>query len=169
MMSTAVNRRSFLRGAVTSAPAEKPPLRPPGVSETSLAACNACGECAAACPEDIIVFGADGYPKLSFAQSGCDFCGTCVEACKRDVFATPTPTHFEATLSLSDKCLIQSGVACQICTDFCDHDALLFDLSVRPAGAIQVDNARCTGCGFCVGSCPAGAITVQASRQRITA
>ncbi|MGR3616270.1 MAG: 4Fe-4S dicluster domain-containing protein [Paracoccaceae bacterium] len=57
--------------------------------------------------------------------------------------------------------MLNAGIGCQVCTDSCPERALLFDLSVRPVGAIRVQAENCTGCGGCVASCPSNAISIQ--------
>ncbi|WP_353531685.1 ferredoxin-type protein NapF [Cognatishimia sp. WU-CL00825] len=166
MSDQTLNRRDFFRGAKRHA--DSVVVRPPGITTAGLSRCTSCKDCATACPEQVIGFGPDKMPFLAFAQGGCSFCGDCATACQHDVF-DPDHMTLSADVAIASKCLLQAGTSCQICTDFCDTEALRFDLSVRPFGAIHIDNAACTGCGFCVSACPVDAISVTANRQKVAA
>jgi heterodisulfide reductase subunit A-like polyferredoxin len=45
-------------------------------------------------------------------------------------------------------------VACDLCTDYCQFDALVL------GDVAQVVEARCVGCGVCVPFCPEGALSL---------
>lgn len=163
MTAPAINRRAFLRGATI------PERLPPWVRSDALSKCSTCGDCATACPEDIISMSRSGYPSVDFTQTGCTFCGACAEACPEDVFGSQQEPAWDAQVSISEACLLKSGVSCQLCTDFCDAEALRFDLSIRPSGGLALQLQDCTGCGMCVGSCPTNAIAVQPIQNRAAA
>ena len=56
---------------------------------------------------------------------------------------------------------MSAGVVCQICRDVCPEEgAIRFELAYRNAPQPRVEPDACTGCGACVGTCPAAAITV---------
>lgn len=157
MTTSAISRRDLFRGAALK---PEPDNRPPWVGREALSQCTSCSDCASACPENILRLDDKGLPKIEFSETGCTFCGDCAEACSEGVFGEPTTSPWQVQLDISDKCLLQAGVTCQVCTDFCDTEALCFDLSQRPVGALLVDQGTCTGCGECVGACPVTAISV---------
>ncbi len=166
MSATNINRRDLFRGTLQPAVGVN---RPPWVSQASLVRCDSCEECVAACPEDILSLDSRGHPVVDFSNTGCTFCGDCANACPQDVFGSTSEPAWQAQLSVSQNCLLESGVSCQVCTDFCDYDALSFDLSCRPVGALKVEQDNCTGCGMCVGACPVTAISVEPANKRKTA
>lgn len=45
--------------------------------------CDGCGDCAAVCPEKIIIIGASGQAELAAAPGVCGGCGLCADACTR--------------------------------------------------------------------------------------
>lgn len=163
MTAPAINRRAFLRGATL------PDRLPPWVSAKALSHCTSCAECVAACPEEIISISRSGYPSVDFSHTGCTFCGACADACPEDVFGSTQDPAWDAEVRVSDDCLLKSGVSCQLCTDFCDAEALQFDLSIRPSGGLVIQLQDCTGCGMCVGACPTNAISVQPIQSRVAA
>lgn len=135
-------------------------LRPPWSTEASVrAACTSCGDCVGACPEGILVPGPAGTPVIDFGLGACTFCEGCARACSEAVFDLARPP-WDLVATLDRSCFLTSGISCRSCTDACDTGALRFDLGARPVGRIAVDADACTGCGACVGICPAGAISV---------
>jgi ferredoxin-type protein NapF len=144
-----------------------PEPRPPWSSETRIrAGCDSCGACLKACPEAILIPGPAGTPVVDFSRGGCIFCGDCARACPEaeTVFAplseAPWAEQGGRIAEVGAGCMLQLGIACQLCTDSCETEALRIDLSVRPVGRIRLDAQACSGCGFCLQSCPAGAITL---------
>ncbi|MGC3937288.1 ferredoxin-type protein NapF [Roseobacter sp. EG26] len=158
MKPSGINRRQFLRG--TPRPTELP-LRPPWVTQLSLRSCTSCGDCVTACPEDILHLDADRKPAVDFTETGCTFCGECAEACTHEVFKVTDGPAWNADVIVSASCLLQSGVSCQLCTDFCDVEALRFDMNHPPVGTLRIDQETCTSCGMCVAACPTSAISLK--------
>jgi ferredoxin-type protein NapF len=145
------------------------PQRPPWTSETLIRdGCDSCGKCIPACPEGILIPGPAGTPVLDFARGECTFCGVCAEACHAagTVFTAPEETPWEAqggrVARIGQGCILSAGISCQLCTDYCDNEALRMDLSHRPVGRITLDESACKACGACVQGCPEGAITIAA-------
>lgn len=50
--------------------------------------------------------------------------------------------------------------ACRACIDVCPDRAVFYEV-----GKIQVDSAKCSRCGLCVGSCPTGALTLRGTDE----
>lgn len=153
------SRRAFLRGRVRA----ETPLRPPwALAEGDFTnMCTACHACLSACPEKVLVRGSGGYPVFDPGRGECTFCGACEAACEpralqRDAGQAPWTLVAHA----SGACLPLQGVVCRSCRDACGEDAIAFAPGALQAPAIDTD--RCTGCGACVGTCPASAISLQA-------
>ncbi|MCB1906791.1 MAG: ferredoxin-type protein NapF [Rhodocyclaceae bacterium] len=151
-------RRQFLRAPISAA---TPPRRPPNaVHEHRLALlCDACGECVAACPTDIIVL-RDGLPELDFSRGECRLCGDCARACKPAALAPADAVRLDLRARIGATCLAIRGVECRICGDHCEAGAIRF----RPArGGIRLPEIvpdACTGCGACFAPCPEAAIDI---------
>jgi ferredoxin-type protein NapF len=152
------SRRAFLRGRAR----QKLPLRPPWavVEPTFLAACTACGDCIDACPETVLVRGDGQFPEFDPMQGECTFCEACADACEARaldlVSIGPAWTH---KAQIADACLARNGVTCFSCRDACGEAAIRFAPAL--GGAVpELDLARCTGCGGCVGVCPVSAISL---------
>lgn len=135
--------------------------------------CNACGDCINACPTNIIVAGRAGYPILDFSRGHCTFCAACVEVCARECFARfdeRKPWHLEARIGKN--CVESKGVACRVCQDACEPDAIKFRPMVGGRAMPVMVADQCTGCGACVMTCPVQAITIgvpQAETQESSA
>lgn len=144
---------------------DPPPLRPPWTTDASVAAaCTRCGDCLTACPEGILRAGSGGFPEVDFhsGAGACTFCGACADACAEPVFTATAGGPWDARAQMSDACLARSGVHCQSCGDACAERAIRFRLARGAPPQPTLDAAACTGCGACVGVCPAGAVSVRA-------
>ncbi len=160
-----LSRRSFLKGRFDAAPTPEK-IRPPWTSEeTVLKECTNCGDCISACPENILIFDENDLPHVSFDIAGCTFCGACAEACNVAVYTSARNEPWPSKIQISDACLIKSGVTCQLCTDQCEASALTFNIRARPNGVVQIDLSSCTGCGTCISSCPASALSIHQPRE----
>jgi ferredoxin-type protein NapF len=119
--------------------------------------------CVEACPEKVIVAEGDRV-SVNFSENGCSFCQACAEICKEPVFASAemrqmsNPWHGAAKISTA--CLTLSGVVCQSCGDFCDQSAIRFSPNSNAIATPAILEDRCTGCGYCLASCPADAISI---------
>ncbi len=138
---TALTRAELIRGSfVPAAPTVRPPW---ALTEAAFRErCDGCGDCVAACPEEIIRMGRGRLPELDFGRGGCSFCGDCVRACPTDALtslAGAAAWHLKA--AVSDACFNAIGVLCRACEEHCEAGALSFRPRVRGRGRIVVDEA----------------------------
>ena len=139
--------------------------RPPWTSETRIREhCTSCGDCLKACPEGILVAGPAGTPTVDFSIGACTFCAACADVCGEDVFHSTDQHPWTIKAHISPSCFLDEGIACRSCADACETDALAFDLRAGSVGLMRIVEDNCTGCGACVGSCPADAIVIGAPR-----
>lgn len=157
-MTGMLSRRDLFRRA-----AGRPtPMRPPGsgAERDFEAACERCGACAEACPEAILVADAGGLPELTVSHGACTFCGACAEACPTGALRPDRIGAWPWRARIAPSCLSLNGTACRACQDVCDARAIRFRLETGGRAVPLLDPVACTGCGACVGSCPAGAIAL---------
>lgn len=155
-------RRGLFRGRLRVA---EPPVQLPwSVAWPQFSTgCTRCGDCLAACPEQILVNGEGGFPTVDFQLGECTFCGDCVAACKEPLFRPASETPWQYKASIAANCLANSQVYCQRCQDSCEPRAIRFipTLGRVPTPVIELDS--CNGCGACVQDCPVGSIKVDGS------
>lgn len=158
-----MTRRSFFKGRTFEA---SEVVRPPwsGSEPAFAAACSACDLCVAACPEHILVRGADGTPAVDFRRGECTFCGDCAKACPTGALDAEGPeaarAPWLARAVIASSCLSARGITCRVCGDRCGPRAITFRLAVGGAAFPMIDGSLCNGCGACVGPCPVDAVTV---------
>ena len=98
----------------------------------------------------------------------CVGCGICEYACsyeKEQVF-NPLKSRIRAVRMNQ---INNTATTCRACKDApcvssCPHEAL--SKSVQ-TGTINVDEIRCTGCGWCIESCQYGAVTMHPSKRKV--
>ena len=172
-----IGRRAFLRGqrlrGMTAAP-HRPPW---AVDETLFThTCTRCGACVAACPTGLLAQGAGGFPEADFRRARCTFCTDCAHACaenaRQGASRQPLALTFSPDLppwalrvTISTSCLPRQGVMCRSCEDHCEEGAVRFAPQLGRPAQPEITESRCTGCGECVASCPAHAISMQAFPQ----
>ena len=153
-------RRRLLRGrGRAAAPGRRQAPRLPWLrADAFFERCTRCGHCVRACPEAIVTAGDGGLPAIDFARGGCTFCGACADACPEELFADRAGAPWSARAAIGAACLAHRGVVCESCRDACEPRAIRFTPAPGRVPAPALDVHRCTGCGACVGMCPAGAI-----------
>jgi len=133
------------------------PIYPPYFhSREDFERCLDCSDksCEKVCEEGIIEI-VDGIPILNFSRSGCTFCDECARACELAVLKVEEKRFLPAMVIDPIECLAWHGTICSSCRDACLDRAIEFVGLFRPE-----IKGNCTGCGFCVGVCPTGAISV---------
>ncbi len=153
-----LSRRNLLFGRRPQAPS--PPL-PPWASPLFFDLCTHCGDCATACPSQIIKVGDDGFPKVDFSYGECTFCGDCVSACQRNALDQNLAEPWQIYAQIDGSCLAERGVDCRICGEACDEQAIRFQLAIGKVAQPIVNPEQCTGCGACVAPCPSQSIRLE--------
>lgn len=150
-----MNRREFFKAFVPLS--RKELLRPP-YAKGEFHDCSGCeAPCMEACETGIISLAKDGSPYLSFSKGGCTFCGECAKACPKGVLSLSSQERIRALVRINPKvCGAWQGVLCFSCKEPCLDNAIKFEGLGKPV----ILQDRCTSCGFCVSTCPAGAIEV---------
>lgn len=154
-----LSRRNFLKLRISRGAWE---LRPPwALTEPMFASvCTRCGDCLKACPEEILVKGTGGFPRVDFNRGACTFCGRCVDSCTAGALRRETetvePWSYRARIGAG--CLALNRTVCRSCGEACDARAIRFQLRPGGVAAPRVADDACTGCGACVSACPVRAI-----------
>lgn len=143
------------------------PVRPPwAITEAKfIETCNRCGECVKQCPLNVIQLADAGFPEMNFSQSGCDFCEVCVAVCIPAALNLNTEPPFQFTVTINEDCFSERGVICRSCGDVCENQAIKFKQVVGGITHVLMNSTSCNGCGECVSTCPANAITIQPGKQ----
>jgi len=116
--------------------------------------------CADACEEKIIIIGEDRTPSLDFSKGGCTYCKACLYACTPGVLSDVNEPIHAAVRINALKCMSWQDVMCFACKEPCLDNAIAFKGLFYP----EIDTARCTSCGFCIGRCPSDAIELTGTK-----
>ncbi|HPP53770.1 MAG TPA: 4Fe-4S dicluster domain-containing protein, partial [Thermoguttaceae bacterium] len=146
------------------------PLRPPGAAneEVFSGLCIRCGNCIRACPSRIILpqgaqHGLAGFltPFVHLDQDYCrEDCTRCTQACPTGALRPILPAEkpkVQIGLARVDmgRCLLGEARECFICRDRCPYQAIRTQFSpITYMVEVQINPARCNGCGACQVSCP---------------
>lgn len=150
-------------GAVRTASAATPLLRPPGGFDENelIGACVRCDRCRSVCPHGCIALGAleDGWlntetPVMDFTRGFCDFCADdpdgprCIRVCPTGALDGASPEAEVIGCAVLDAELC---VNCYKCVPACEYEALAWDeTNLVPV----VNEQKCNGCGACEYVCP---------------
>lgn len=134
-------------------------IRPPGSAEevSFLTLCTRCGACALACPTKTIRLFEPlqgtvqmNTPYMNLNEAPCDFCEACIEACPTDALKKEVTFQALGTAKvLSKNCVTFSQVMCDYCVHACPTAGALLSENGKPV----VNEALCTGCGYCISAC----------------
>jgi ferredoxin len=78
----------------------------------------------------------------------------------------PLSPSRDAVAQIKSGCLTNQGVFCRTCSEACEPDAITFTPAVGRAPIPRIDEDTCTGCGECVGICPANAIALKQRHKK---
>lgn len=130
--------------------------------------CTACGQCAQACPKNVIEIlpmvkevlvrchsKDKGAITRKGCQVGCIACGICVKVCP---YNAPSVENNLSRIDL-DKCKV-----CGLCVAKCPTSAILDSLPVRPKATVT---ETCIGCGSCVKVCPVNAASGEKKKLHV--
>ncbi len=151
-------------------PSPSKPLRPPGAADESCftGLCIRCGNCIRACPSRIILpdgarHGLAGFlaPVLYLDKDYCrEDCNRCTLSCPsgalQPVLLSEKP---KVRIGLAhvdmDRCMLAEARECFICRERCPYQAIRTQFSpITYIVEVQIDPARCNGCGACQVACP---------------
>ncbi|VAW87088.1 Ferredoxin-type protein NapF (periplasmic nitrate reductase) [hydrothermal vent metagenome] len=155
-----IRRRNLFHGKLSS---QAEDVRLPWLKSTSLFYdnCTQCGDCVQTCPENIIINGDGGYPRVEFKFGGCTFCELCAKVCPQNLFLIAnkkTAWNFRAVVGSS--CLSYQQVSCRSCQDSCEYGAINFTPQLGKVPEPVINSDLCLGCGACVSPCPNCAIEI---------
>lgn len=125
--------------------------RPPFAAEEHLflTACNGCGDCIQACPDNLIQI-QQQKAVLVLDYMSCNLCGKCAESCTTNALNPVFKKDTELRPDFSNECLVKKKQPCTTCQDKCPQQAITKNL--------EVNNELCNGCGECKLSCFLSAI-----------
>lgn len=140
-------------------------IRPPGaIAEADFRQrCTSTGACGRACPFQSLAPDDAGRPWLwDPAGHPCYMCDgfPCIAACQSGAlsFRDRARQSIGVAEIRADLCRAQRDPPCTACSDACRDAGAI----VRVGDRLAVDPLHCTGCGLCVGPCPApGALAVR--------
>lgn len=172
-------RRAFLGMALGTAGAvavdwrstsDEPVLRPPGALPHPVFAglCTRCGNCARACPSQIITRDPGqvhwislSTPTLQLDRDYCrEDCVACTQVCPSGALR-PVSLDQKASITIGlasvdmSLCLLGEDRECSACRRWCPYEAIQYVFSDADYTQVPViDPEKCTGCGACQAYCP---------------
>lgn len=154
---------------VVNASGGKRYLRPPGAIDEAafLLSCTRCGECAKACPTQVIKFlpasagAAVGTPYIDPLERACDLCGKCQPVCDpKALLLVEDPRKVkmgEAVLN-TEVCWSHRGQICDLCYQRCPYP----DEAIKIVGGKpEIVPDACTGCGWCAYVCVSTPVAIR--------
>ncbi len=158
-MAISITKRNLIFGKITA----PQPIRPPWASSEDefIETCNRCGECVRQCPVNVIQIADGGFPEMNFSTSGCDFCEVCAAVCLPAALKIRHSDPFDSVAVISNECFSERGVICRSCGESCETKAIHFKQVVGGVTHVFMNTDNCNGCGECVSTCPAHAITIE--------
>lgn len=150
-----------LSGTITGAAGGQRYLRPPGAIDEAafLLTCTRCGDCAKACPTNVIKFlpatsgAAVGTPYMDPLQQACDLCGKCMPVCEPKALLTitdPRNVRIGTAILEPTTCWAFQGQVCDLCYQRCPYP----DEAIKLVkGKPEIIAEACTGCGQCAYVC----------------
>ncbi|MBM3260058.1 MAG: hypothetical protein FJY99_09970 [Candidatus Sericytochromatia bacterium] len=138
---------------------ERTRLRPPGARDEPefQRLCGRSGSCVAACPFRVLEQDAEGRPVLRDPRAApCAMCPDmpCIAACGSGALAwQPRSLRRIGLVRVEpDHCVVSKGTPCVACATACREARAI---TPGPDGLPLVLADACTGCGSCLGACPA--------------
>jgi len=135
-----------------------------GGSKACTYGCVGAGNCARACPFDVITMGDDGLPHID--EHRCVSCEKCVVACPRDLIEIQDITKGVVVVCSSydkggdtKKNCSAGCIGCKICEKKCEFDAIIVENFLS-----KIDRDKCTQCMKCVEACPSKVIFLETNR-----
>ncbi|MFA0085782.1 4Fe-4S binding protein [Vibrio sp. 10N.261.51.F12] len=128
--------------------------RPPGAVEEFLfqQICNECGDCAAKCPEQVILMN-NGLAELNLDYGYCAQCGVCQQACPTGALHAQN-NDIQLRPKFLSACQNALFGECTLCAEQCPSSSI----SIVPNTSPVVDEKSCDGCGRCKQACPFASI-----------
>ncbi len=68
---------------------------------------------------------------------------------------------------INSRCLAIDSIACQICGDICEPQAISFHWTTKKVSMPMIDTENCTGCGECLSICPPQAISLIPTHKKL--
>ncbi|MEN8257318.1 MAG: ferredoxin-type protein NapF [Thermodesulfobacteriota bacterium] len=152
------SKREFLQNGRPSL------IRPPWAlpEDGFVASCTKCDLCLAACSPKIIDHDMVGYPKVNFSKGECSFCRQCLEKCPTQALTGELDTPpWSLKVEILSSCLVLQGTSCRSCGEYCPRGAISFQPAESGRSEVLIDQNNCTGCGACLGVCPAQCIRIE--------
>lgn len=130
--------------------------------------CNGCGDCLAACSNNILILTKDGCAGVDFSRGGCSFCSACAQNCPQGALRhEPACQPWDIRAFITDNCLMANQVLCRTCVEQCDKGAIISPKTIHNGLKPKIQAEKCNGCGACFASCPVGAIAFENNEQHV--